>query len=98
MSVPFSGIDPIIFGATGSIPEIKSFSGLPQNRSEVAVECLQRIAEMYAIENEIRGESAEVRLAVRQAGTAPLIENFGVWLKRQRAAVSPKCRLSEKLV
>ena len=52
---------------------------------------------MYAIESKIRGEPAEVRLAVRQARTAPLLEDFGVWLKRQRSAVSPKSRLGEKL-
>ena len=40
---------------------------------------------------------AEVRLAVRQTRTAPLIEDFGVWLRQQRARVSPKSRLGEKL-
>ena len=67
------------------------------HRSEVAAEGLRRIADMYAIESEIRGEPAEVRLAVRQTRTAPRVENFGVWLRQQRAAVSPKSRLGEKL-
>ena len=67
------------------------------HRSEVAAEGLRRIAEMYAIESEIRGKPAEVRLAERQRRTAPLVEEFGVWLRRQRAAVSPKSRLGEKL-
>ena len=39
----------------------------------------------------------EVRLAVRQARTAPRVEEFGAWLKRQRARVSAKSRLGEKL-
>ena len=52
---------------------------------------------MYAIEKEIRGEPPDVRLAVRQARTAPLVEDFGVWLRKQRARVSPKSRLGEKL-
>ena len=67
------------------------------HRSAVAAEGLRRIAEMYAIEKEIRGEPPEIRLAVRQARTAPLVEDFGVWLRRQRARVSPKSRLGEKL-
>ena len=67
------------------------------HRSKVAEEGLQRIAAMYAIEKEIRGEPPEVRLAVRQARTAPLVEDFGVWLRKQRARVSPKSRLGEKL-
>jgi len=67
------------------------------HRSEVAEEGLRRIAAMYAIEKEIRGEPPEVRLAERQARTAPLVEEFGVWLRKQRARVSPKSRLGEKL-
>ena len=67
------------------------------HRSEVAAQGLRRIAAMYAIEKQIRGEPAEVRLAVRQARTAPRVKEFGAWLKRQRARVSPKSRLGEKL-
>ena len=67
------------------------------HRSPVAAEGLRRIAQMYAIEKEIRGEPPEVRLAVRQTRTAPLVEDFGAWLITQRARVSPKSRLGEKL-
>ncbi len=52
---------------------------------------------MYAIEKEIRGEPAEVRLAVRQVRTTPLVKDFGVWPRKQRARKSPKSRLGEKL-
>ncbi len=65
--------------------------------SEIAAEGLRRIAGLYAIEAEIRGSSAERRLAERQARSAPLVEAFGDWLKQQRAHVSPKSRLGEKL-
>ena len=67
------------------------------HRSEVAGDGLRRIAAMYAIEKEIRRKPPEVRLAVRQARTVPLVEEFGVWLRQQRARVSPKSRLGEKL-
>ena len=67
------------------------------HRSEVAAQGLRRIAAMYAIEKQIRGEPAEVRLAVRKARTAPRVKEFGAWLKRQRARVSAKSRLGEKL-
>ena len=63
------------------------------HRSTIAAEGLRRIAGMYAIEKEIRGEPPDIRLAVRQARTAPLVEDFGVWLRRQRARISPKSRL-----
>ena len=65
--------------------------------SEIAAEGLRRIAELYAIEAEIRGNPPERRLAERQARSAPLVQAFGDWLKQQRARVSPKSRLGEKL-
>jgi transposase len=39
----------------------------------VAGEALRRIGELYAIEARIRGRTAEERVAVRQAETAPLL-------------------------
>ena len=65
--------------------------------SEIAAEGLRRIAELYAIEAEIRGSTPERRLAERQVRSAPLVEAFGDWLKQKRARVSPKSRLGEKL-
>ena len=65
--------------------------------SEIAAEGLRRIAELYAIEAEIRTSPPERRLAERQARSAPLVLAFGDWLKQQRARVSPKSRLGEKL-
>ena len=65
--------------------------------SEIAAEGLRRIAEIYAIEADIRGSAPERRLAERQKRSAPLVEAFGEWLKEQRARVSPKSRLGEKL-
>ncbi len=65
--------------------------------SEIAAEGLRRIAELYAIEADIRGSPPERRLSERQTRAAPLVEAFGDWLKQQRARVSPKSRLGEKL-
>ena len=65
--------------------------------SEIAAEGLRRIAELYAIEAEIRGSSPERRLAERQARSALRVEAFGDCLEQQRARVSPKFRLGEKL-
>ena len=65
--------------------------------SEIAAEGLRRIAELYAIEADIRGCPPEGRLAERRARSAPLVQAFSDWLKQQRARVSPKSRLGEKL-
>lgn len=65
--------------------------------SEIAAEGLRRIAELYAIEADIRGISPGQRLSARQARTAPLVAAFGEWLQTQRRKISAKSRLGEKL-
>jgi len=65
--------------------------------SPIAKEGLDRIAALYAIEKDIRRTPAENRLAVRQEKSAPLVTAFFDWLHIQRARVSRKSRLGEKL-
>lgn len=48
------------------------------------------------VEASIRSTSPKRRLAERQFRIAPLVEEFGTWLKEQRARVSAKSRLGEK--
>jgi hypothetical protein len=47
---------------------------------------LQRIAEIYGIEKEIRGRTAEERLAVRQTRTRPLVDKLHACF----AAIAPR--------
>ena len=65
--------------------------------SAVAEEGLRRIAELYAIEAELKGSPPETRRAVRQERARPLVEAFGVWLAGCRARLSAKSRAGEKL-
>jgi transposase len=51
----------------------------------IAEETLQRIAALYAIEAEIRGQPPGIRQAVRQAKSKPLVEALFVWLETQLA-------------
>jgi transposase len=48
----------------------------------IAAEVLQRIAELYQIEAEIRGEDADARRAVRQHKSKPLIDALKNWLEK----------------
>ena len=67
------------------------------NASPIAKAGLKRIAELYAIEDRIRGEEPATRQLVRWTESAPLVNAFGVWLDEQRSRVSPRSRLGEKL-
>jgi transposase len=54
----------------------------------IANEALRRIAALYAIEDRIRGRSAEERCIVRQAETRPLIEELKAWLEKSLQTLS----------
>ncbi|MEM6934013.1 MAG: IS66 family transposase, partial [Pseudomonadota bacterium] len=68
-----------------------------RDKSPIAAEGLRQIGAFYAIEDDTRGMSPEQRHFARQARTAPLVTALGTWLKEQRARVSAKSRLGEKL-
>lgn len=61
----------------------------------IAVEALARIAPLYAIEAEIRGQSADARRAVRQERTKPRLDSLKRWMEAQLAAVSQKSKIAD---
>lgn len=63
----------------------------------IAEDGLKRIAELYRIETDIRGQSPQARLAARQEQSAPKIAAFETWLMEHRARVSGKAPLGEAL-
>jgi transposase len=50
-------------------------------QSPLAAEVLARIAKLYEIEGEIRGQPPDVRQAVRQLRSRPLVEDLRLWLQ-----------------
>jgi hypothetical protein len=63
----------------------------------IATEALARIAELYRVENEIRGCPAEERRAARQAKSRPVIEALEPWLRAKLALISQKSKLAEAI-
>jgi transposase len=60
----------------------------------IATAALARIAELYAIEAEIRGRPAAARQTARQERARPIIEAFKPWLEAQLATVSQKAPIA----
>jgi transposase len=60
----------------------------------IAEEALGRIAALYAIEDQIRGFDPQLRAAVRQAQSSPLVEALKTWLEGALARVSAKSVLA----
>lgn len=54
-------------------------------RQSVAYQALQRIAEFYSADTELKGLSSEERLQKRQEIIRPLVEEFFTWVKQQVA-------------
>jgi len=67
------------------------------NSAPIAEEGLKRIAALYRIEADIRGESAGGRLKARQARAVPKIDAFRTWLDQSQSRVLGKSPLGEAL-
>jgi transposase len=63
----------------------------------IATEALERIGALYAVEADIRGQSAEGRRPLRQVRTKPLVEALGHWLKEQLGRVSGRSAIAEAM-
>ena len=61
----------------------------------IAEEALRRIAKLYAIEAEIRGQDADTRKAARQAHSRPLAQDLKLWLEAKLATVASRSPLAE---
>src|SRR6516165_9044934 len=57
-------------------------------KAPLAVEAVQRIDDIFAIERRINGQSAGDRLAVRQSETKPIVADLETWMRAERARVS----------
>jgi transposase len=60
------------------------------HKSPVATEAVERIAELYAIEKEIRGRPADQRRDVRNTRSRPLLESLKQWFEETLGKLSRK--------
>ena len=72
----------------------KFFDVHASTQSPLALEALQRIAALYAIEATIRGQPPDARLAARTAQSAPLFTALRQWLEKTQARISGKSDLA----
>jgi hypothetical protein len=64
------------------------------HQSPVAKQALERIAQLYGIEKEIRGRPPAERREVRQGRSEPLLEAMRAWLKESLSRLSGKSELA----
>lgn len=63
----------------------------------IASEALKRIAELYKIEDEIRGRTHEERRVARQEKSRPITDSLAPWLREQLGCISQKTKLAEAI-
>ncbi|MEP7299607.1 MAG: IS66 family transposase [Burkholderiales bacterium] len=68
-----------------------------QVSGSIAEQALQRIAALYAIEAELRGQPPDIRRRERQARAGPLLEELRVWMTSMVGRVSAKSELAKAI-
>jgi transposase len=67
------------------------------SQSPIAGEVLRRIAELYGIEDEIRGQPPDIRRAVRQDRSRPKVDALKIYLDEQLTRVSGKMPVAKAI-
>ena len=63
----------------------------------LAAQALRRIAALYAVEKNIRGQPPDIRRTQRQARAGPLLEDMHAWLSSLVGRVSAKSELAQAI-
>jgi transposase len=66
-------------------------------KSPLAEQALRRIAELYAIEADIRGRTADERRTARQELSRPMVEAMHAWLTETLARISGRSALAQAI-
>ena len=62
--------------------------------SPIAEEAIGRIAQLYAVEKEVRGSPPDVRVELRKTHAAPVFDDLEVWLALKLTTISGKAPLA----
>jgi transposase len=67
------------------------------DKAPIAIQAVERIDALFAIEREINGLTAQERLAVRQERSRPLVIALESWLREQRAKLSGQSKVAKAI-
>ena len=70
---------------------------LPHKGSAIAGEAIKRIAQLYGVEKQARGQSPEARAALRQENAKPIFDDLEEWLRDQLPKISGKSPLAKAI-
>jgi transposase len=87
----------VVLAACWSHTRRKFYEVAEATGSPVAAEALRRIGEIYAIEADVRGQSAAHRLAARHSRSKPITDALRIWLEAQLPLVPGRSTLAEAI-
>jgi transposase len=88
---------PIVEAACWAHSRRKFFELARLRKMPIAIEAVQRIDALFAIEREINGQPPDKRRVVRQERSKPLVESFETWLRAERKKLSAKGPLAKAI-
>jgi len=91
------GDPPLIEVACWSHARRKFYDVHHATASPIAMEALERIAALFAVEGSIRGRAPELRAAIRQEHAQPLLEKLKTFLETSLRQVSGKSALAQAI-
>jgi transposase len=81
---------PIVEAACWAHARRKFFDLARINKAPIAIEAVERIDALFAIEREINGMTPQERQRVRDERSRPLVAELETWLREQRAKLSAR--------
>jgi len=88
---------PIIEAACWAHARRKFFDLARISKAPIAVEAVERIDVLFAIEREINGLTPQQRAAVRNERSRPLVVALEAWLREQRAKLSGQSEIAKAI-
>ncbi|MEY9460498.1 IS66 family transposase [Bradyrhizobium ottawaense] len=94
---PLTGRGDVVLAACWSHTRRRFYEVAQATSAPIATEALRRIAELYAIEANVRGQSPVHRLAARHNRSRPIIDAVRLWLEAQLPLVPGRSTLAEAI-
>jgi transposase len=92
-----TGRGDVILAACWAHTRRKFYEIAEADKAPIAIEAVRRIAEIYAVETQMRGQSPAHRLVWRRAVSRPLVDELRRWLEAQLPKLAARSRLAEAI-
>jgi transposase len=94
---PLTGKGDVVLAACWSHTRRRFYEVAQATNAPIAIEALRRIAELYGVEADVRGQSPAHRLAARHNRSKPVVDAMRLWFEAQLPLVPGRSTLAEAI-